>query len=152
MAGKIENIVDTDFKTIGAYRELHKTSEHNAYLERHKKPEKKQVVEELPEEMFEIKIQNERNIKRKIEKQQEMRLEKHKEEQKAFDKKQEKLLSPPSPLALLYEERQCMIQSVCICQCIHEPLNTFFPQSKLVVNLHSKIRVRQADCIEIKNY
>lgn len=103
MAVTLKNVVDTDMKTLRCYRDMHKTAEHNAFIE---EAEKQAELKEAGGKKGDVKLENERGTNRRIEKKKDDKAEKEREAKKAFEEVQKKLLSTPSPLPPLYDAVQ----------------------------------------------
>lgn len=109
MAVTIQNIVDTNMKNIRVYRDVHKTSEVNAYIE---EAEKQAELKEALNQKGDVKIENERGTNKRIEKKKDDQADKQREAKKAFEEVQKKLLSTPSPPPLCYGEIQTFSETV----------------------------------------
>ena len=90
MSSKVGNIVDTDMKTIRTYREVHKTSEHNAFIEE----QERIAAEKSAGGRQDLKIENERNVNQRHEKKKDEDASKEKDAKEKFEEEQGDGLDP----------------------------------------------------------
>lgn len=90
MAGNINNIVDTDIKNIRTFREVHKTSERNAFIE---EAEKQAAIKEAGGRQN-LTIENERQTAKKEEQKKADRAAKEHELKMAMEEKTNEEIGP----------------------------------------------------------
>lgn len=81
MAATVQNIVETDLKTIKEYRDVHDTAEHNPFIAEQERIAK----EKAKNNRKEFKLENERNVHTRQTKQKDENVSKEKDAKKQIE-------------------------------------------------------------------
>ena len=98
MAATVQNVVETDLKTIREYRDVHDTAEHNPFIAEQERIAK----EKAKNNRKDLKLENERNVHTRQTKQKEENVSKEKEAKKQFEEEIEQEIEEEEEVSFFF--------------------------------------------------